>query len=433
MFPLHERTQRILCRIAFFPLCVLPTLVVAWWCMGINLPSRSEAFAQAMSRELGLDVSVGDVSYPLPGRIRLHQVTLRDPISKEQLGSCPTISLVGGEGRWSVQLEKVDVSHVGLAALWQTLQQDMRVRPGRSFERIFVDMRDIKIIGQSQTQTWARVECQVGPHPAGRELYLEIAPTLVDASDIIRVQCVPAEDNFGSGTHWTAHTGENELSVSLLKHLVPELAQLGDKCDVRGSLDWYATSDGGRATFDGTLTDLNLPAISASANLGDLNGEGQLVVQTAELEKGQLTALEADFRTGPGMMSPRVLRKLDQFLSRQDDSSFPANGEPIRYDQLAISVKLAADGWHFQGICDEAAAGAIVVSGDEVLLRQTAVQAMRPLRHTDLAELLADERSRWIPWSERTAWLLGHLPAGEPATERATTANRTGAPTTQRQ
>jgi len=410
MFPLHERTQRTLCRVVFFPLCVLPTLWVAWWCVSINLASRSQELAREWSRSLGLDISVVKLSYPRPGETRLHDVRLVDPASKRQVATCPLSTVVHEDGTWKITLQRVDIQESSLVALWRTIIKSIEARSGSEPGAVRIVARDVSIEGGERLFPLTKVVCQVRPHRSGRELTLRLQPPHTDEADAIRVQSIREENADGGQTRWRFLTGETAIPTRLLAGILPECVHLGRHCEIQGSLGWSSTTGSSSGDFAGVVSRIDLARVTSVMGLGKVDGRGRLEVESARFQGAALTSLKGNLTSGSGSIDSKLLRQLDLLLSQDKHSSFGSEAGEIAFEQLAMDIEIDQDGWHLSGTCDDERAGALLVDRHEVLLRQTAEQASRPLRHSDVVALFAPQQSPWVPLGEHTGWLLRHLP-----------------------
>ena len=80
---MHDRTRRLLCRLGFLLLCVLPTLAVAAWasvvCSPAYVAARRVAWETRLSHHLGLSVQLQGVRNPTRGVTVLEGLVLSDP------------------------------------------------------------------------------------------------------------------------------------------------------------------------------------------------------------------------------------------------------------------------------------------------------------------------------------------------------------------
>ncbi|MCH7729316.1 MAG: hypothetical protein IH991_22985, partial [Planctomycetes bacterium] len=69
------KLNRLSCRLAFLLFCVFPTgLILAW----VFFPTPTSTWEESLSNELGLEISIQQVSRPRPGTTILHGIELAD-------------------------------------------------------------------------------------------------------------------------------------------------------------------------------------------------------------------------------------------------------------------------------------------------------------------------------------------------------------------
>src|SRR4051794_10632228 len=93
MFSLRETTRTRLCRCAFAALCLLPTLVIASWCIAIRTPGYRRSHEQALTAALGLDARLTKVSAPRAGTWLYEGLELADPDSGQLLARVPSVEV----------------------------------------------------------------------------------------------------------------------------------------------------------------------------------------------------------------------------------------------------------------------------------------------------------------------------------------------------
>ena len=88
MLRLHDRTRRRICVAGFFLLCILPTVLVAGWCVAWHLPGHVSAEARRLTRQLGLDVTLEGLRHLRPGVVLYEGLELADPETGRSVLRC---------------------------------------------------------------------------------------------------------------------------------------------------------------------------------------------------------------------------------------------------------------------------------------------------------------------------------------------------------
>ncbi len=409
MFPLHERTQRRLCRTAFFPLCVLPTLLVALWCVWINLPGRTTELENKWAQATGLRVSIDDLSHPQPGLVRLKTIQFSNPTTEQQVASISSGTLVRDGDRHLVSIEGVEIRESGSSSVWQVLREAVLPQPIRDVEHLRVVVNDVTIVGKERSSSFAQILCQVRPHADGRELTVQLKQNL-KSNDSIRLQCIRQDDKSGSQERWRLLTGNRAIPLHLLSGWMPATEHLGANCKFSGTIRCTVSATSNEGEVSGTLSGIDLSRLTAVAQLGAMDGRARLEIASAKFRDSAIEELNGKLTAGPGKIDSALLRKLDLLLSRQQQSSFAALGPAVNYQQLATDIECDQQGWLLTGCCNDTKPGTLMVDRREVLLRHASEQASRRLRHSDVLAMFADEESPWIPVNAQIGWLMQRLP-----------------------
>ena len=139
MFQLYDQTRRRMCIASFLALGVLPTVLVAAWCIGRHLPGRVEAEAQSLSWRLGLAVRLHDVQHLRPGSVLYEGVEIADPETGRILLASTQLKVTsaapdqrgGNRPRLAMVAAQPEIDAAGLARLWQSLQRLLEGNSGR--------------------------------------------------------------------------------------------------------------------------------------------------------------------------------------------------------------------------------------------------------------------------------------------------------------
>ncbi|REK30206.1 MAG: hypothetical protein DWQ42_02180 [Planctomycetota bacterium] len=416
MLPLHERTQRYLCRGAFLALCLLPTLAVAGWCASLGLTDRAAAVARRLSKVSGLEVRVASAVESLPGLVELHEVSFRDPASHASLGESPWVRIASRGETITVKVRQLRVAREALAVVWQLLEDGLAPVAGETSDDLRVEIDRIVVAGgesESRPEEIPALRSVVGrlrPSALGREMTLSFTVDADVAAEPIRLQCVRHDKDTGPQWRWRLLTGAAALPTALVEGVVPVARHFGPSCRLRGSLVFVQAREATWGEFSGTLEDIDLEPLAAAASLGHIDGTARLEVERVKFRGATLDEFRGSLFAGPGQVDSSLLRRLDLLLSRRVRSSFRAAGGPVDYEQLAARFELTPDGWRCEGICDDAVDGALIVGRNELLLRHRRERSQRALANSELLALFADEASPLVPLSRQVAWLLQRLP-----------------------
>ncbi len=79
MLTLSRPHRQALATLAVFAFLVVPTGYVGWTCWRVQQPEHRHEVERDLSRQLGLEVTIGSLRYPQPRLMAFRQVSVRVP------------------------------------------------------------------------------------------------------------------------------------------------------------------------------------------------------------------------------------------------------------------------------------------------------------------------------------------------------------------
>lgn len=419
MFPLHERTQRRLCRFAFFGLCLVPTLLVLWWCVSLYWPGERTTLEQQLSQRLGLDVSIGSLEYPRPGVTRLSDVQLVDPSTGRDVARIERVESFWQRNRQVVSLRSPQLNADQLDSLWKLFSESTQIRAGTSTERLQMHSEKVTF-HNSALKPIERFAFQLTPNDKGAESTVRFNHASALSGEAVRMQWL----RTGRGEHREdrihVHTGDAELPQSLLAAIIPQITKLGEQCQLRGSLRLVTTGDASHGEWSGSLRDVDLETLTKQHTPYHVHGTADLHFEKLTFTEGRLTAAAGNLSVQDGQISGPLLRSFDRMLSRQKESKFEGQDGLIDYKKWAMDFNVAHEGWTFLGRIPGQEPSVLMTDHASVLLRQSKANEKMPISHAQIAVVLSENPQTWVPLTSRTAWLLNRLPLPKPSAAKAT-------------
>ena len=123
---MHDRTRRLVCRVAFLALGVLPAAGVLAWSGWRGGAWHQRVCAAELSRTVGLQVSCNAVSYPRPGIVLYQGVELSDPETAAPLARMRFLETGGAStaSAWVASQPEFDAAQ--LRGFWQLIDRRLR-------------------------------------------------------------------------------------------------------------------------------------------------------------------------------------------------------------------------------------------------------------------------------------------------------------------
>ncbi len=417
MFQLYDQTRRRLCIASFVVLGVLPTVLVAAWCVGRHLPGQAEAEAQSLSWRLSLIVRLHDVKHLRPGTVLYEGVELADPESGQVLLRSPQLKVTsapwsqrhGNRPRLAMVAWQPEIDAAGLDRLWQALQRLLEGNPGRleadwQFAAANVTLR------AAAAQTFTEVAGSLDTLPGGVAAQVQFRLAGSNAAEPLRIRAVRDRQAAPPATELDLDTAGGELPCGVLAMALGECKAIGTRCRFRGSLWAKETAEGWEGEVAGQLSDLDLDRLVTDHFPHRLSGNGNLAIRSLRFRGGRVEQASLMLSAGPGTIDRSLIEAACQRCQLVATTELAHAPEQVPYQQLAFLLTMDGDGATLQGCCQPAEPGTILADAHGRMLGEPWRQ---PQPIVDLVQMLAPENQLQVPASRQTDWLLRHLPVAQ--------------------
>jgi hypothetical protein len=407
MFALHQRSRRIVCRVAFLVLCAVPTVLVLGWILYLHTPFPVRAAAHGIGTQLGVEVSLDRVSHPRPGATVYHGVVLTERETGQRILATREVRTARSGGTLLVTAARIELQDAHLDLLWQVLADRLRIWQAGSIQ---LAVGQVAMGPTTATRLRGRLEAT---GDRAQSLITFCLPDTAEESPI-RVHIVRNRQTTPPATQVELRTGNTSLPCSIAWPLLPGLAQLGDDAHFRG-VAWGTLQRGGWTgqILGGELTDVDFDRLVSSHYPCRLSGTARIVIQQARLRDGRLSVAAGSLAVGPGLISRSLCQAALEGLHLFAFEPFVTNSQLIPYEQLACKFAVDSHGLKLQGAC-RGAPGTILPSGT-ILTTTTgpllAVTRSVPLSPVALVRTLVPRRDLLVPATPAAEALVRTLPA----------------------
>jgi hypothetical protein len=418
MFQLHDSTRRRVCIAGFLTLGLLPALVIAGWCIERRLPGSVEAEAQQLSRQLGLDVKLGGLQYPQPGRKLYERLELNDPETGQTLFRCRLLELARqqqsnarGQSRPALTLAvaQPELEAAALNRVWRCLERIIEGACGPLETDVQLSAAELTLWAAGNSQTLTEVRGTLENLSGGMHARLDFRLAGVTAPEPAHIRVVRNRQVSPPASGFELDSGGGELPCNVLAMGLKELAPLGPRCRFRGCLWANETPSGWQGEITGQLVELDLGALVTDHFPHRLNGIGEVTIQSARFRGGRLEEGAATLVAGPGTIDRSLLVAAVERLGLAKPTEKLPAGETVPYKQLAFLATLDAQGLRLSGRCDPS--GTILCGDDQKRLLGEPQE--QPAPAVALVRTLVPQSAVQVPASRQTDWLLRHLPVPE--------------------
>lgn len=398
MFIEQSVGRRRVVRLLFLVAGLVPCgglVAAAWW---RHSAGHAAAVESQIAAHLGVPLSIGAVTHPRPGAMRLSRVVVRGPAGDEEL-RVAELDVEMSEAEVRVRVPRIECSARAARLLEDVVREWLR-RPARFPKSWIVDAAEVAYLPADGAPplgvgAW-HVECVVAGDARAVRLRREPA-----SATEIRVRW--------SGGELSVEGAIGEaIPASIVAALVdgaePWADSLGPHAMVEGAVDATRGTDGWTGSLEGTLQRLDLAAVCGAVRR--VRGEATLAFAPLRFAAGRIVDCDLRLSAAGGVVSQDVLDALVGGLGCRPGPAYRAlGGDPLRpFDEIACRVLLDAAGLRVRSV--EGAGGALVTARGLSMIEEpaTAVPASR------LAWFLSPAGRPAVPASPASAWLISVLP-----------------------
>lgn len=414
---MHERTRRLVCRVCFLSVCLLPTVVVVAW-VGVHLqPWRARSYEQLLSERLGAKVRLTSVTNPRPGVMRFCGVAWADQEFDRAVLAIQQLDVV--QGRAALRLVAsgtTTISPAGLAAMHRLASERLK-RADAMPIRLMSGEVNCRLNDRSITLVNLDAGIELVTNGAQATAVFHVAGV---EGDPLRLRLVRNRQITPPTFAWELVTGQTPLPCWLVAEMLPALNRFGVETTFRGSA-WAVKSDQGwTGQVKGQFAAVDLQSALEGIVPDNITGHTRIDVEHAEFLAGRLISLTARANGGPGKIGRGLLSTISERLEAAapiDSGDLP---DQVDYEQLDAVFRIDARGLAIHGNCLGAPRGTLLVGKTAPLL--TEPRFVQPI--TKLFALLSPASQSMVPFTPHSQALAQILPLAEEQLTHAETARR---------
>lgn len=398
---MHEHTQRTLCRLGFVSLCALPTAALLAWACWLGSPSHVVRCEQLLARRLGLSVRLAQVEHPRPGQLRLRDVVLAEPETRETVATMPRLDISTSSRGTVVHLTEPRIVAVALAGLWTRLSQHLTA----AHDPLRFEATSLVWQGPGTDYGLANIAGGVSYSDKVGQAYLSFALD-TPAARPVRMRVVRDRRHTPPHVTWELQTPDAAIPCGLAWPWVDVPAWLGDSCRFRGTLRGEQNATGSQTEIVGQFVEVDLRQLVTEHFPHHLSGLAELQVHAARVVDGRIDRLSAAAVAGPGQISRSLLAGSWSMLEMPGGPLPPPAVDRIAYERLALAFLLDPRGLMIEGRCSKETPAAVLVDSNKVLLNRP----NRPQSAASLVRLLCPPTTHVVPHVREAEGLLRVLP-----------------------
>ncbi len=415
---MHDRTRRLVCRVAFLALGVLPAAGVLAWSGWRGGAWHQRACAAELSRTVGLQVSCNAVSYPRPGIVLYQGVELSDPETAAPLARMRFLETGGtsAASAWVASQPEFDAAQ--LRGFWQLVDHRLR-EASDTAATTRLSAAEATLHWPAGSQTLTDVHGQLSmPGTAGGPCAATISFRIagIDMTDPVQLTVTRERDGAGADEKSTAgsrlkatielHTSGAALPCAMLAVPLGVVNRLGKGAKFRGSVWATETAGGWEGELSGQFTDIDLQALVSEQFPHRLSGMAEITVQKARFSHGRLEEAVGTFSSGPGAVSQSLVAAAIEFLHLVPQPATSHADMLRQYEQLAFAFVVDSAGLTLSGACT-GSSSVVMRLGDGTTLVEAGAPS-GPL--VALVRTLVPQSEVQVPATRQSDWLIECLP-----------------------
>jgi hypothetical protein len=246
MFRFHDKTRRKLAIAGFALLCLLPTCVVAGWCLWRNLPWEARLAAEQLQIHLGCEVNLEGLAHPRPGAEVYRNLELADPETGQSIFSCKSVevsrqNIADPQGQekptlvLSFEQPEIDAAALGkIGRLVERLLQD-QAAPGVNCR---VSATELKLRRGKTSQTFPGIEAGVDHSPGCVQAAMQFHLPEANSAAPVAIRFYRDRSTAPPQNRFQLITEENEVPCGLIALGIPEFAKYGDRARFQGTIEF---------------------------------------------------------------------------------------------------------------------------------------------------------------------------------------------------
>lgn len=409
---MHESTRRMLCRIGFLLVCLLPMAGSVGWVV-----VRHSRFYRDWSRQrlqatlterLGVTVVCEDLAWPARRTTRLHRVRLHDPETGAELATARLVDVAVQGNSVAIVAAQPELHGRQLGRLWDVLDQRLLRVAGMPVVRFAageVHLRDKDRV----VRTLSDVRLAAEPSPDGPEATCEFRVAGLTMPAPLSFRALRRRGPQGAVSAWELNTHEGSLPCELLAEFVPAVANLGEHCDFRGFVSAAREPAGWTGQLTGRFRRVDLDRfVTQHFRHLELRGEAEVTLNRASFTSGRLTDFAGTIDVAGGAISQSLVVSLADELGLVAAKRVREPGQSLfRFTRLAVGLQVDAAGLVLTGRCSDQEPGTMLEDAYGRLLGDVTT---RPIPAVGLVRALSPDSLVQVPATQETDTLLRWLP-----------------------
>ncbi len=410
---MHVTNQRLLCRVAFLVLCVLPTLGVIGRIVAHNLPGYRSTLQSELETRLGVGVALDGVSHPRPGILAIKQLRLFDQETNQTLATVENTQIALLAEKTVARLQHVTLDGQSLKKCFQVFHDQTLCIPNQLTQPFQLDASQVVLRRETGDTTFNDVHLHynsLANHSKATCTFQAVELGLVGP---VSVHVTRHHQPPTPLTTFALHTHQSQLPCSTLSSFLPFLTRWGADCTFNGAV-WGVAHTNSGWQGEGAF---QLANIDLQQGLGDRfphhwSGQCQLQCDQVKITNGRLVDLRGAVVVRNGQVSNSLLQAASRELHMRQNAS-PVKGSSdalTEFQEFRVDLQLNQSGLELRGRRRPPYEDVVMYTDTEIILREPDPKH-QPLPAMKLVHMMVNPSlNLLVPATRNTMQLLRFLP-----------------------
>ncbi|MCC9604950.1 hypothetical protein LOC68_25420 [Blastopirellula sp. JC732] len=346
---MHESTSRLLCRLAFLAICILPTFATFGW-IGYRRSSWAHtALERRLSDELGLKATFARAFNPRPSKYVLEDLKLH--VVHQPAIAIPLVEAEEQGGVWRIRAAECNLSWSHRRRLWETLNERLAVAGNQTISLQIGTVQFDEPAMPSLTKFAA--ESNVNESGVRR------SSALFTLEGVESTHPIVAQLDAAANQHdidIVFDSGDAKIPSKMLAAIFPSVQVFGEEATYSDIYVRRSAAAGDRTTIRANVNDIELGALVNKRFDHTLVGKANLNLQEAVLVNGKLQAADGWLTSDSGgRVSVSLVQDASHYLGIliSDTLMHDPRIDQVGFDQLGIQFQLRPGQLSIRGCCDQ--------------------------------------------------------------------------------
>ena len=351
---MHDSTRRLICRLVFVGLCLVPTGSLCAWVVYRASPIYAWQARSTWQRTIyeltGMQATIHRVRNPTATKTLLENVVLIDPDSDQVVARIRVLEVTKTDLGYVAVASQPEIEVGQLRVLSRRLQSRLLEGPLPQFPTQIL-AGEVTLLHSRQPLTCTNLRCLTTPLDQSLQVTLEFHLAGLEDQSPTQLRVLRQRATAPPSTLWELHTGSTSLPCALISDCLPESQALGSTCHFQGTAWFEENSSGWDGEITGQFSEVDLERLIEPFP-HKLTGHAVLTLSHTTIRDGRLVEAVGALQSSGGVISRSLLGSASQSLGITAASTDQVVGDTLlAYRQMAFNFQAGSTELQLTGEC----------------------------------------------------------------------------------